>query len=573
MVILLQRRKTVAIRTYYMLIDIKRDIFEIIKLKPIDTGNKLHIRFSEDGKPVDLTGQTVKFMAIKPDGKGIYNIAKIINSKAGECEIEITNQMLAVDGELTCEIEIEGHKLITTLTFFIEVSRKLNDGTFIESTHEFTALQKVIRDTHEAINRIENRADSKLTQLQSKINTAILSMNTNSTNKLADLQKQVTTAINSMNSKTDSKLSQIQSNIDGKLAGVQVQVNTLDKNLTKKINDKILELTNNVNTKVTEVNDTLRVANTKITEVNDTVANANATIGALMKDVDTAVAGIDKAIAGKLDGKLDKTGGTLTGRLVNFSNTGTELDSFLYKHLGYQSTSNDGGPAGIGFHRLGRTAIALYTIGAEPKNLLRLRTSLNSDFDIYHAGNKPTPLDIGAIPATAYNVGTTGYYQALAEVDVRTLGSGRYKGYKLINAPHNGWFYVIVDCHTEVYKKITLHEVTGEKSYQCTCNNEKWGDWRALYNTAVRVPWSEVTGKPSFGSITATCPRVSNLNNITQAGWSAFGKGCANAPCTYGTVLTLQFSSTGFTQIAFDVTSANFFKRAKNDTWQAWRTI
>lgn len=31
-----------ANRTYCMLIDIKRDIFEIIKLKPIDTGNKLH---------------------------------------------------------------------------------------------------------------------------------------------------------------------------------------------------------------------------------------------------------------------------------------------------------------------------------------------------------------------------------------------------------------------------------------------------------------------------------------------------------------------------------------------------
>lgn len=388
-----------ANRTYCMLIDIKRDIFEIIKLKPIDTGNKLHIRFSEDGKPVDLTGQTVKFMAIKPDNKGVYNFATIIDAKAGECEVEITNQMTAVEGELDCEIEIEGDKLITTLTFYIEIDHKLNDGNFIESTNEFTVLQKAIRDAYEAIDLMEqktdaklaelqtevteaidnmntvtdnklsqvqeqvdsaisdmnettdtkltevqtqvntaisnmnSKTDTKLAQLQSQVNTAIETMETTADNKLADLQRQVTTAISNMNSKTDTKLSQVQSQVDTKLADIQSQFDTLDTTLTKKVNDKITEvtgtqttltntvnakiteLTNAVNGKITEVNNKLKTVDTKITEINTAVSNANTTVDKLEQDVATAIAGIDSKINGRLDGKLDKTGGTMTGHL------------------------------------------------------------------------------------------------------------------------------------------------------------------------------------------------------------------------------------------------------------------
>lgn len=352
-----------ANRTYCMLIDIKRDIFEIIKLKPVDTGNKLHIKFSEDGKPVDLTGHTVKFMAIKPDGTGVYNFATIIDAKAGEIEVEITNQMTAVEGELDCELEIEGTKLITTMTFYIEVDHKLNDGSFIESTNEFTVLQKAIRDAYEAIDLMEEKTDakleelqeqvdtaidnmeattnSKLTQVQSQVDTAISNMNTTTNNKLsqlqsqvnsaidnmdsvtdtklADLQKQVTNAINNMNSTTTNKLNQVQSQVDDKLTDIQEQFDTLETGLTKKVNDKITEvtgtqttltnkvdskiteLTNAVNSKVTEVNNKLKAVDTKITEINTTITNANTTVDKLEQDVATAIASLDSKLATKAD--------------------------------------------------------------------------------------------------------------------------------------------------------------------------------------------------------------------------------------------------------------------------------
>lgn len=358
-----------ANRTYCMLIDIKRDIFEIIKLKPIDTGNRLHIKFSEDGKPVDLTGQTVKFMAIKPDGTGVYNFATVTDAKAGEIEVEITNQMTAVDGELDCEIEIEGNGLITTMTFYITVDRKLNDGNFIESTNEFTVLQKAIKDAYKAIELMETKTDAKLeelqgqvdtaidsmnettdtklSQVQSQVNTAISNMNTTTTNKLsqlqsqvnsaienmdsvtdtklADLQKQVTSAISNMNSTTTNKLNQVQTQVNDKLTDIQSQFDTLETGLTKKVNDKITEvtgtqttltntvnakiteLTNTVNGKITEVNNKLKAVDSKISEVNTTITNANNTVDQLEEAVATAISGIDTKIDSKLANKAEKT--------------------------------------------------------------------------------------------------------------------------------------------------------------------------------------------------------------------------------------------------------------------------
>lgn len=336
-----------AKRTYDMLIDIKRDIYEIIRLKPIDTGNRVRIRFSEDGKPVDLTGQTVKFMAIKPDKKGIYNFAEIVNAEAGEIEVVITNQMTAVVGELECEIEIEGEELITTLTFYITIERKLNDGNFIESTNEFTVLQKAIRDAYEAIELMEQKTDAKLeelqtevteaindmnettdtklsqiqsqvdtairdmnsttdtklSELQSQVNSAIENMDNTTSNKLADLQRQVTTAISDMNSKADTKLSQIQSQADTKLSQIQSQVDnkltdiqgqfdTLETRLTKKVNDKITEVTGTQNTLTEKVD-------AKIAEVSNTQ-------NALTQKVDAKILELTNTVNGKLTEVTEK---------------------------------------------------------------------------------------------------------------------------------------------------------------------------------------------------------------------------------------------------------------------------
>lgn len=93
---------------------------------------------------------------------------------------------------------------------------------------------------------------------------------------------------------------------------------------------------------------------------------------------------------------LKLTGGHVQGRLQDTFNAGTTLDGTLYQKLSFEARSSDGGPSGIGFHRTGKTAIGLYTMGNEAKNILRVRTSANADYDIYHSGNKPTAAEIGA---------------------------------------------------------------------------------------------------------------------------------------------------------------------------------
>ena len=448
-----------ANRTYCMLIDIKRDIFEIIKLKPIDTGNKIRIKFSEDGKPVDLTGQTVKFVAKKPDGTGVYNFAEIIDARAGEIEVKITNQMTAVDGELDCEIEIEGKELITTMTFYITVDRKLNDGYFIESTNEFTVLQKAIRDSYEAIELMETKTNTKLEQVQSQVNTAIKGMNSkadtklsqlqsqantaisnmnNTTNtklvqlqsqvntaiegmnettdtKLMDLQQQVTTAIASMNSKADTKLTQVQSQVNNKLTAIQGQVDTLGSTLTKKVNDKvtevtatqdtltskvnakITELTNAVNTKITEHTNTIK---SKVAEVDNklqTVNNKISEVNSTVSNANSTVTVLKRDVATAIAGIDTK----MDSKLATKSDIGHNHDTSYLKLTGGTITGETAFSNYLSINAwsgYGTGKAQLWFNGSTKTLTLQPTTSdimIGSNL-VYHAGRKPTPAEIGA---------------------------------------------------------------------------------------------------------------------------------------------------------------------------------
>lgn len=527
-----------ANRTYCMLIDIKRDIFEIIKLKPIDTGNRLHIKFSEDGKPVDLTGQTIKFMAIKPDGTGVYNFATVTDAKAGEIEVEITNQMTAVDGELDCEIEIEGNGLITTMTFYITVDRKLNDGNFIESTNEFTVLQKAIKDAYKAIELMETKTDAKLeelqgqvdiaidsmnettdtklSQVQSQVNTAISNMNTTTTNKLsqlqsqvnsaienmdsvtdtklADLQKQVTSAISNMNSTTTNKLNQVQTQVNDKLTDIQSQFDTLETGLTKKVNDKltevtgtqttltntvnakITELTNTVNGKIAEVNNKLKAVDSKIAEVNTTITNANNTVDQLEEDVATAITGIDAKIDSKLANKADKTHNHDTSylKLTGGTITGT----------------------------LNATNI---TVGGA---------------NVYHTGRKPTPADIGASPTS--HLHDDRYFRKVQEiganVNLNTLiATGRYHQNSNANATtalnypttKAGLLKVYNDGY--IYQEYHCYDNSGV--YVRTKYGETWYAWIRLYTTGFKPTLADIGALASGG----TAVNSSKLNNKSES--------------------------------------------------------
>lgn len=516
-----------ATRTYYMLIDIKRDIFEIIKIKPVDTGNVIYIKFSEDGKPVNLTGKTVRFMAKKPDGTGVYNFARVVNATAGEVEVTITNQMTAVDGELDCEIEIEGSKLITTMTFYITVDKKINDGTFIESTNEFTVLQKTIRDAYTAIELMETKTDNKLAQVQTQVNTAISNMNSTTTTKLsqlqsqintaieemngttntklADLQKQVTTAISSMNSKAETKLSQVQSQADTKLAQVQSQadtkltaiqgqVNTLSSTLTKKVNDKITEvsatqttLVNKVDGKVADIQaqfDTLE------TELTDTVDSKKSELtSAVTTKINEHTATINSKVT-EVNNKIKEHTNTINSKVTEVNN---KISAVNTKITEVNTTVSNANSTVNTLKKNVETAIA----GIDTKMDSKLATK--ADKSHTHTSLQATSLSGQTISLNTLNLKSGSPHVAHYYCSTDGGGSG------ITGRPNDGAkqaFSLKVELirwasTTDYISKQTYIRGNEKVIYIRYCTNDTWTAWEKVYTSNVKPSPADIGASPS----------------------------------------------------------------------------
>lgn len=79
----------------------------------------------------------------KPDGKFAYNAAKI--DDGNRILVELTNQVLAVSGEVVCEVEIrakDSSQVLTSCTFTVKVGRSNRNENAILSSNEMTAFAR-----------------------------------------------------------------------------------------------------------------------------------------------------------------------------------------------------------------------------------------------------------------------------------------------------------------------------------------------------------------------------------------------------------------------------------------------
>lgn len=96
----------------------------------------------EDGKeyaPPEDADLIANFQ--KPDGKFAYNAAKI--DDGNRILVELTNQVLAVPGEVVCEVEIrakDSSQILTSCTFTVKVGRSNRNEAAILSSNEMTAF-------------------------------------------------------------------------------------------------------------------------------------------------------------------------------------------------------------------------------------------------------------------------------------------------------------------------------------------------------------------------------------------------------------------------------------------------
>ena len=110
-------------------------VLDFNKTKQVDTQtiqcdmNSRFVRVSlrHNNSPIDLSDVRVCIMAVKPDGKEIFNDCTVIDAQNGIAEFEITKQMGIVVGEVECQIKLFGkEKLLSSNIFNLSVSKSLS---------------------------------------------------------------------------------------------------------------------------------------------------------------------------------------------------------------------------------------------------------------------------------------------------------------------------------------------------------------------------------------------------------------------------------------------------------------
>ena len=156
-------------------LDINAELLETITAKQGDTKSRFILFNLYDGAtPFDLRYRTVRVYGNKKDNTTVFNDLEINDAKHGYCTLELTNQMLAVEGMYELELVIfEGNKRLSTMPFILNVVGSKYSEDAIVSTNEFTALSKALQEVSDVSNKADKQEVAKLREQLEQIETNI----------------------------------------------------------------------------------------------------------------------------------------------------------------------------------------------------------------------------------------------------------------------------------------------------------------------------------------------------------------------------------------------------------------
>lgn len=116
-----------------------------VQAKQGDKGTRfVRVSLTNNGAEFEIpSGVTVIANIQKPDRKFCFNECTLEENKV---LVPLTNQALAVAGTAECDIEIRdggGELILSSQAFTIEIEKSMRDENAIESSNEFTALEKI----------------------------------------------------------------------------------------------------------------------------------------------------------------------------------------------------------------------------------------------------------------------------------------------------------------------------------------------------------------------------------------------------------------------------------------------
>ncbi|STB59705.1 BppU family phage baseplate upper protein [Clostridium perfringens] len=159
--------------------DINRNNLFDLTAKQYDTdgARSFTFRLLKDSIPFDLTGLSVKVGGKKPDGKDIFNDCKVIDSKKGIVELELTTQMQVIVGTLNLELLIlNGETRLSTIPFEVQIIKSVTDFKEVESSNEFGALNNALNVTTQYADKLKEETENiefKYTKKLNKIDSQL----------------------------------------------------------------------------------------------------------------------------------------------------------------------------------------------------------------------------------------------------------------------------------------------------------------------------------------------------------------------------------------------------------------
>lgn len=136
------------------------------------------ITILNNSQPLDLTGIRVIVAGKKPDGKEVFNSCKVLDAKKGLIQLELTEQMNAVNGASEYALELfSADGMLSSQPLKLIVTRSTISKS-VESSKELGALKDALNEVQD----IDNRFAQTNAQLSDKIthgDVSVLDINKN----------------------------------------------------------------------------------------------------------------------------------------------------------------------------------------------------------------------------------------------------------------------------------------------------------------------------------------------------------------------------------------------------------
>lgn len=141
--------ETSVSKKYEFVLDLDKG-YQSTSLTLIQASNnvrKFEVQLTKEELPFNLTNCIVKAMYLKSDDTIVFNNVKVVDALEGHIQVGLTEQCLAEEGRVRCEIiviNVLDESFITFPTFVFKAKASLFASGRIESSDEFLALTQAI---------------------------------------------------------------------------------------------------------------------------------------------------------------------------------------------------------------------------------------------------------------------------------------------------------------------------------------------------------------------------------------------------------------------------------------------